>query len=221
MSDHNARMTILEGLESLYCSDNPAAWEPIKYSSRGIANDPEALRQHLIQRLSDSQIGYHLQAGRSELLDAMANRIYAAKTAQVVIAEGGTLRIRHGLQERLPEVRLDVAADIDPRSLQPSVVGITEGVALIAETGSVIVQSKDRRDFAASLLPGVHYCVVLEEAVFPDLEAWIRSSYRPDYHYVIVGGPSRTADIEKKVVVGVHGPWRVSLFILRRGWESQ
>ncbi len=89
-------------------------------------------------------------------------------------------------------------------------VGISGVDAALAETGSLIVSSGSRHSRLATLLPPVHIALVPQERIFVDIFAWVAS--RPanmPANLTLISGPSKTADIEQTMAVGVHGPKRL------------
>jgi len=88
---------------------------------------------------------------------------------------------------------------------------------LIAQTGSVIVTTVSAGGRALSVLPPTHLVIARREQLVPDLAtamALLRKRY--DKHWPsalsVITGPSRTADIEKILVMGAHGPKRLVLY---------
>ncbi len=88
-------------------------------------------------------------------------------------------------------------------------LGISGGEAALAETGSVIVSSGRTQSRLATLLPPVHLAIIPTSILTPDLFTWtaVRPQTMPA-NFVFVSGPSKTADIEQVMAVGVHGPKR-------------
>ncbi len=92
-------------------------------------------------------------------------------------------------------------------------LGVTGCEALVAETGSVLLAHPEGR--AASLLPDTHVVVARPDQVVASLEdALARIRDRDGSSFTLVTGPSRTADIEKTLVMGMHGPRRLILLLL-------
>jgi L-lactate dehydrogenase complex protein LldG len=81
----------------------------------------------------------------------------------------------------------------------------------VAETGSMVLTSGDRRRRMTSLAVPVHIGVVRAEQIVPDLidlatlAETLTATGIPSC-LVLVSGPSKTADIEQTLVMGVHGP---------------
>jgi L-lactate dehydrogenase complex protein LldG len=100
-----------------------------------------------------------------------------------------------------------------PRAEQAAAeVGVTGCHAAIAETGSLVLLSGPGTSRAASLLPPVHVAVVRPEdlcASMGELFATRRELLASAACCTIVTGPSRTADIELTLTLGVHGPGKV------------
>lgn len=98
-------------------------------------------------------------------------------------------------------------------------LGITGVDYLIAETGSIITKSSPASPRSASLLPPLHIAVAEREQVLPDLfdlfdrDLAARIDNLPACVSVITG-PSKTGDIELKLVTGVHGPGEVHVVII-------
>lgn len=97
-------------------------------------------------------------------------------------------------------------------------VGITGAVAGLADTGSVIVDSGAGRARGASLLPPVHVALLPVASLFPDLPTWMAhqggTMLADIANLTIISGPSKTADIELNLVLGVHGPGEVHVILL-------
>jgi len=93
--------------------------------------------------------------------------------------------------------------------------GVTGALAGIAKTGSLVLISGAGQTLTASLLPEVHVAVLKTSKLVPTLaEALRRPEVRTALAGVIVTGPSRTADIEMTLTIGVHGPGELHVFLI-------
>ncbi len=85
--------------------------------------------------------------------------------------------------------------------------GLTGVRAAVAGTGSLALTSAPGQPLTASLLPEIHIACLQAEAIVPTLadllsQPWVSQSANT----VLISGPSRTADIEMTLTIGVHGP---------------
>ncbi|HVM39377.1 MAG TPA: lactate utilization protein [Acidimicrobiia bacterium] len=87
-------------------------------------------------------------------------------------------------------------------------VGVTGSVAAAAETGTIGLACGPGAPRAVSLTPDVHLCVVPTAVLEDDLGAALSRALTGGLppNLVWVSGPSRSADIEKRITLGVHGP---------------
>jgi L-lactate dehydrogenase complex protein LldG len=98
---------------------------------------------------------------------------------------------------------------------------ITYCEQLVARTGSMILSSGQDSGRTVSVYAPVHICVAYTDQLVYDISDGINNlidRYRLNLPSLITlaSGPSRTADIEKTLVVGVHGPKEVFCFLLER-----
>lgn len=94
-------------------------------------------------------------------------------------------------------------------------VCVEEVYGAIAETGSLVCTSEAGRPVQAGLLPSHHIAIVAAENVFPKLEDFFGSRTSPlPTNITLETGPSRTADIELTLTIGVHGPERLSIIVV-------
>ena len=96
-------------------------------------------------------------------------------------------------------------------------LGATSCDCLIAQTGSVVVSALSAGGRALSVLPPAHLVIARREQIVPDLAAamtLLRQRYdgRWPSALSVITGPSRTADIEKILVFGAHGPKRLVIY---------
>jgi L-lactate dehydrogenase complex protein LldF len=110
----------------------------------------------------------------------------------------------------------DRQATID--SLGKVRIGLTVALAGFANTGTLVLPSGQGQSQLASLLPSIHLAILHAEKIFPSMSAWIdaggKSSLQNSQSVSLVTGPSRTADIEMTLSIGVHGPGRVVVFLV-------
>ncbi len=92
---------------------------------------------------------------------------------------------------------------------------------LVARTGSMIMSSAQQSGRTVSVYAPVHICIAYTDQLVYDIGAGLQQ-LRMDYGknfpslVTLATGPSRTADIEKTLVVGVHGPKEVFCFLIDR-----
>jgi len=95
-------------------------------------------------------------------------------------------------------------------------IGLTGCDAAIAETGSLVLLSGKGKSRAVSLLPTTHVAVVRRGDLYFSMGEFFRKSgerLAESAGCTIITGPSRTADIELSLTLGVHGPGRVVVVI--------
>ncbi|MBC8033498.1 MAG: lactate utilization protein [Chitinophagaceae bacterium] len=100
-------------------------------------------------------------------------------------------------------------------------VSITSCEYLVARTGSIVLSSAKESGRAASVYAPVHVCIAYVDQLVYDVKdalQLIKDEHGGNLPSVVsfATGASRTADIEKTLVVGVHGPGEVYLFLLER-----
>ncbi len=91
---------------------------------------------------------------------------------------------------------------------------ITSSDFLIAETGTIAFIHRDEKFKSAVLLPRIHIVIAREEQIVGTLEE-VFSIVGGNFDSIfLITGPSRTADIEKVIVRGVHGPQEVYIILV-------
>ena len=98
-------------------------------------------------------------------------------------------------------------------------VGITTCEYLIARLGTVMVSSKQMSGRRMNVYPEIHIVMAYASQLVPDLKhalKLVKAKYEPNYPSLItfITGPSRTADIEKTLVLGAHGPKEIYVFLI-------
>lgn len=100
-------------------------------------------------------------------------------------------------------------------------VSITGCEALIARTGSLLMSTAQSSGRTASVYAPIHICIAYVSQLVYDIKDGLQ--YVKTHHeqlpslITLASGPSRTADIEKTLVVGVHGPKEVYCFLVDDG----
>ena len=92
-------------------------------------------------------------------------------------------------------------------------LGVTEADYLLPETGTLVLKSSAQRPRAVSLLPRVHLAIVRPTMLRPDLHQ-VFAEAKTDHYLLFITGPSRTADIELTVTLGVHGPKNLYVWLV-------
>ena len=98
---------------------------------------------------------------------------------------------------------------------------VTTCEALVARTGTIVLSSAGRSGRTVSVYAPVHICIAYTDQLVYDIRDGIlalKEKYGSQLPSLMTfaTGPSRTADIEKTLVVGVHGPKEVYLFLVDR-----
>jgi L-lactate dehydrogenase complex protein LldG len=158
--------------------------------------------------------------GRGDVLDALP-------IAEALRAEGIEIIDRSGGRQP-PELRNSQGADA-PRSDASPVewfsadLGLSAVDYLIAETGSVVLASRAEQPRSLSLLPPIHVAVAQRRQLLPDLfDLFSVGSHLENLPACIsiVTGPSKTGDIELRLVTGVHGPGEIHVVLISEAGQN-
>jgi len=98
---------------------------------------------------------------------------------------------------------------------------ITSCELLVARTGSIILSAAGPSGRTVSVYAPVHICIAYTDQLVYDIKEGLQLIKEKYQHHLpsmitLATGPSRTADIEKTLVIGVHGPKEVYLFLVDR-----
>ncbi|BEH10398.1 MULTISPECIES: LutC/YkgG family protein [Geobacter] len=136
------------------------------------------------------------------LQDLTANRLVASSS----------------LSSRLAAM-IETITPLPPERLADAEVGISEADAGIAETGSVLLELTAPAQRAATALPLVHAVILRASTIVPTLSALGERlggllAEGGSRYLSLITGPSRTADIERVLTIGVHGPKELHILII-------
>jgi L-lactate dehydrogenase complex protein LldG len=165
---------------------------------------------------TDLKIDFQTVTGRDELTAALV-KLRDAEGWKKIASHAGELTDLAAGALGLPVCRTDQPYAVT--ELEGCDAGITECDALIAQTGSVLVTNRSAGGRALSVLPPHHVVLAKREQLLRDLPAafqLLKTKYGANYPSMmsLITGPSRTGDIERILVLGAHGPKKLTIFLI-------
>ena len=124
------------------------------------------------------------------------------------------------VEEKLVEpLAVQLEGRLTKNDLPDADVSITGCEYLVARTGSIVMSAAQLSGRTTSVYAPVHICIAYTSQLVYDIKdalQGLKEKYADNLPSLITfaTGPSRTADIEKTLVVGVHGPKEVYLFLV-------
>jgi L-lactate dehydrogenase complex protein LldG len=177
------------------------------------------------QKMHESLAGIvHLVSGVNEAADQVFSILQEKKTEKVALGElpDDFSRI---LEPKIAEDGRDLMkppfnnTDL-PKAFDTIEVGISWAAFAIAETGAIVEFATDDAMRLVTSLPLVHICLVrasdlvatLKEAAAPIRDFYNENPLNATVSFI--SGPSRTADIEMRLILGVHGPAETHVIVV-------
>ena len=124
-----------------------------------------------------------------------------------------------GIAITFPDVRDEFRAETLAH-IEPAQAGLTGADAAAAATGTLVVSTGPGRGRIPTVLPPLHVVVIEQRQIVPRLEDWVAAQraagladIRASANLCFISGPSRTADIEKNLVLGMHGPGALHIVV--------
>lgn len=120
-----------------------------------------------------------------------------------------------GIAKQLNELGVEIIpSNADKHTIAQCDLGVTEADFLLPETGTLVLRSSAEKPRAVSLAPRVHLAIVRPEMLRADMHQVFAEA--KNHHYLVfITGPSRTADIELTVTLGVHGPKNLYVWMMK------
>ncbi len=126
---------------------------------------------------------------------------------------------RLGLAEPLQKEGARVVRQRLRDAAPTALIGVTSADLALADTGTVVIESSNEDLRLATTLPEHHVILLDPRKIYADTtQAYsiIRQLHQCSRHNFLafITGPSRTADIERVLTIGVHGPREVHILLL-------
>ena len=161
----------------------------------------------------------HLAADAADAAD-LVRRVVRDRNARRVLLGDGDVLDALGLETALAGPGVEVvpvralAEGAGREAFFAADVGVSGVEQVIPETGTLVLATRRDQPRSLSLLVPVHVAVARREQVLPDLfDLFDRPGPLPAC-LTLITGPSKTGDIELRLVTGVHGPGEVHLVLL-------
>lgn len=204
----NAREEILDRLRAK--ADGATVLPPVWQSRREFAD----LAVQFAQAVTAAK-GEVRQAADWETAVTELGRLLAEINAQTVVVNGDVAGA--DWPDRFPAVQWHLVGqtDGDLRAFCAAAdAGLSSADAALAETGSVILSSGPAHSRMATLLPPIHIVLLPASRLTSDIFTWTQARQETiPANITLVSGPSKTADIEQTMAVGVHGPKRFVVIV--------
>ncbi len=187
------------------------------------------------RQLQEDLVGHFTR--RAEELGVQVHRILEGSKLAAAVArlcEGKATYVEPALDFLTPALRESVHL-VGWERLPEAQVGVTGADYGLAESGTLVLLARPARPRSGSLLPPVHVALLREDRILVDLFDLLprlgtcaeTPSARGERRrldvlptgLVLATGPSRSADIEMSLAVGVHGPGTVHVVLLPGGQE--
>ncbi|MBE9473289.1 MAG: LUD domain-containing protein, partial [Chloroflexi bacterium] len=185
--------------------------EPFKMTESKSSSDLQD-GEDLIQRFAEELValdGYFTLCTIEDLPQLVFDELQNQGISSVLSWEKNQLP--HGFIDSLRSKGIKVSEEFNDQVK----AGISGAQAAIAETGTLVLPSGKGRAQFVSLTPEVHIAVLRASDIFQNITQVLHlPEVRQASATALISGPSRTADIEMTLTLGVHGPRKVHVFCL-------
>lgn len=214
---HRIREAVLEGNRAGDSSPTLPERGPVGY--QGAGDDPVA---RFRAEFTAAGGRLHVVANPAGAAEIVLDLVRARSIRRVLLGCGEVLDLL-GLVESLRTagceiLKVGTTEARDREALFQAELGLTGVDYLIAETGSIVLTSRPDQPRSFSLLPPLHIAVAQRRQLLPDLfDLFTASGTRVEdlpACLSIITGPSKTGDIELRLVTGVHGPGEVHVILI-------
>ncbi len=176
------------------------------FSNSEFSIDQSKLEDDFIENFKMVSGEVHLLAEKEDLIEKINELIH----------EIGAQSVSFWNMESLKSLEFTSESD-----LANTDIGITGADFAIADTGTLVLLSGPKQPRLTSLLPPVHIAILKKETIVPNIHALFARLGKSYENYdklcsciSFITGPSRTADIELNLTLGVHGPGRAIVVII-------
>lgn len=225
---YSARDSILNSLrKSLNRKTSKPADDPVGFNDNSITNTDEVTGEAMSGLTG--QFCHELDKVKGEFIKCSTNDELTVSLLDIVqeynfgtVAVAGLKLLEEENFVTLLRGRgITVLEPGNPKGLEAADAGITEAQYAISESGTVVQISSKENPRSFSLLPPVHICLLNAQKILPDIHNFFSTlkNDHPDLTHssacmTFITGPSRTADIELNLTLGVHGPARLIIVLL-------
>ena len=204
-----AKENILKRIRQALVNPTPVPFPQSEGNSNVFAPQQQENEIEFAENFSRLQGRFLYCSNEEEMIQQLKQLIAQYSWAQVFCRESSLLPL---LAEPLKGLLIN-------DDLSEADVSITGCEALIARTGSLLMTSAQESGRTVSVYAPVHICIAYTRQLVYDIRDgldMLMEKYKnkiPSF-ITLATGPSRTADIEKTLVVGVHGPKEVYVFLI-------
>ena len=118
-------------------------------------------------------------------------------------------------KDQLSEKVLGLRFDVTRETASAAKIGINQMEWAIADTGTLVQDATAVEQRLVSSLPEIHIALIASNKIVPDLTTALSKISPGNADYLtFITGPSRTADIERVLTIGVHGPERLIIIFV-------
>jgi L-lactate dehydrogenase complex protein LldG len=214
---NNVRRAVAQGNRASGASERPTRGD-VGYQGAG-AN----LIAHFVKEFSAAGGQAHVVPDPAAAVDVVKLLLREHACKRILLGRGSfldTLDLATILRAMGCEVaRTDTVDDSSAReAFFQADLGVSGVDFLVAETGTVVLRSQPNQPQSLSLLPAVHVAIASRDQVLADLfdlfaEDRLRKEALPS-SVTLITGPSKTGDIELRLVTGVHGPGTIHVVLV-------
>jgi L-lactate dehydrogenase complex protein LldG len=211
MNVSHSKENILKNIRKALTESTPIPFPQSEGNSSVYQPPAEELELKFAEEFTKLQGKFIFCLDEAELVAGMINLFQGKKWTKVFCSEKSLEKVMH-----VSGYPLNAA-----QSLKDCDVSVTTCESLVARTGTIVLSAAQANGRTASVYAPVHVCIAYTDQLVFDIKDalnLIKQKYQQNIPSLVTfaSGPSRTADIEKTLVVGVHGPKEVYVFLVDR-----
>lgn len=209
MEESTSKEKVLKYVREALMSKTDQPFPKIDYD-KSIFSEMEALDINFAQELTAAGGMFIYCETEQEVVEGLKFLVRDRKWENIFAVEPE-------ITDLLDKAHLNFASDHDKLTL--SHVGVTGCEALVARLGSIMVSTGQMAGRQIFIYPEIHIVFARASQLVSDLkDALLKLKKKYDRRMpsmvTLITGPSRTADIEKTLVMGAHGPKELYVFLL-------